>query len=73
MLSDNIGAAISCGAAWNCVAVSTAGTETTYDGTSWSSPVMIDPNGSFYAVACTSSAFCLATDLSGHFTRTLTS
>jgi hypothetical protein len=72
VLSNNIGAAISCGATWNCVAVSTAGTETTYNGTSWSSPVTIDPNDSLYAVSCTSSAFCLAIDYSGLFTRTFT-
>ena len=42
------------------------GNAVTYDGTSWSSPVSIDPGNPLSSVSCPSTSFCAATDYDGN-------
>ena len=37
----------------------------TFNGTSWSNPVSVDPQAGFNSVSCVSSSFCIAVDTSG--------
>ena len=39
-----------------------------YDGSSWTSPVVVDASGALTSVSCVSPSFCMATDLNGGFT-----
>jgi hypothetical protein len=59
---------VSCASASLCVAVDGTGNALTYNGTSWSQPQSIDPNGSLglSSVSCASSTFCVAVDGNGN-------
>ncbi len=58
---------VSCATSTFCVAVDSAGYETTYTGT-WSTPSKIDTNGGLTSISCTSSTFCVAVDSAGYET-----
>src|SRR5664280_410244 len=56
---------VSCATPTFCVAVDWAGNALAYNGTSWSSPVQVDPNPRFgqdilTSVSCPTSTFCRA-------------
>ncbi len=66
--------AISCVSTTFCMAVGNDGTALTFNGTNWSSPMLVDThlesypyNGNYplISVSCASSAFCMAGDLLG--------
>jgi hypothetical protein len=58
---------VSCPSLSFCVAVDTKDHAVSYDGTSWSSPRLIDRgNGAFNSVSCPSAVFCVAVDATGH-------
>jgi hypothetical protein len=42
------------------------GNALTFDGSSWSVPTSIDPNGRRLSVSCPSASFCVAVDLDGN-------
>jgi RHS repeat-associated protein len=60
--------ALSCVSSSFCVAADQSGFETTYNGSSWSSPTDIDAARSISALSCPSSSFCAAVDTSGYAT-----
>ena len=58
---------VSCPTASFCAAVDASGNAFTYDGTSWSSPDSIDPNGNeLTSVSCPTASFCAAVDGNGN-------
>jgi hypothetical protein len=62
--------AVSCTSARHCVAVGSKGDYTTWNGTSWSAPVIADASGGgFTSVSCASRASCTATDFAGRQVR----
>jgi hypothetical protein len=52
--------AVSCPTAGFCVAVDDSGNVLTFDGSRWSAPTLILPNGGFASVSCPTVAFCAA-------------
>ena len=54
---------VSCPTASFCAAVDESGYALTYDGSSWSKPVSIEPSGAPGAVSCPTASFCAAVDL----------
>lgn len=67
VVAPGIVSAVSCSSSSFCAAVDGNGYVVTYNGTGWSSPDQIDPNGSLTAVSCPTSAFCMAVDNAGNF------
>jgi hypothetical protein len=68
--------AVSCRSSSFCVAVGFAssasgfqGIAQIYNGTSWTSPAVVDADGGFEAVSCASTTFCVATDSNGRGLR----
>ena len=59
-------ASVSCPTSGSCVAVDGHGNALTYDGTSWSTPLSVDPSGAPTSVSCPSPSFCAAVDASGN-------
>ncbi len=58
---------VSCPTVHFCVAVDLNGDTSTYNGTSWSSPTPVDPDGGgFSSVSCVTAQFCAAVDYSGN-------
>ncbi len=53
---------VSCSSASFCAAVDAQGNALTYNGTTWSTPRAIDPNGTLISVSCASASFCVAMD-----------
>jgi hypothetical protein len=54
---------VSCASATFCAAALGNGDVTTYDGTSWTTPRLIDrTNQGFAAISCPSTSFCVAVD-----------
>jgi hypothetical protein len=51
---------VSCSSPSLCTAVDFHGKVLTYNGSSWSAPSLIDPEGSLDSVSCPSAAFCMA-------------
>jgi hypothetical protein len=45
--------------------VGSSGDAFTFNGTSWSSPKVIDPNGILESVSCPTARFCAAVDYAG--------
>lgn len=59
-------ASVSCPSASFCVAVDWGGRALTYDGSSWSVPLTIDPGHALSSVSCPSELFCAAVDYRGN-------
>ena len=58
---------VSCFGSNFCIAVDDHGNAIKYDGSSWSAPESIDPNGrGINSVSCTSTSFCMAVDYTGN-------
>jgi len=57
---------VSCTSPSFCMAVDSVGDVLSYDGSTWSSPTLIDPGAALASVSCTSSSFCVAVDESGN-------
>ncbi len=57
---------ISCPTESFCVAVDEGGYVLTYNGSSWSQPVKIDPGNDLSSVSCPSARFCVAVDYDGN-------
>ena len=53
---------VSCASASFCTAVDNGGNAFTFNGSTWSSPKSIDPNGYPNSVSCPSASFCAAVD-----------
>jgi hypothetical protein len=57
---------VSCGSASFCVAADNHGYVMTWNGTSWSAPVLVDddttPGPALYSLSCSSASFCMAAD-----------
>ncbi len=57
---------LSCASASFCVAVDLVGNAATWNGTTWTQPQPIDPNGAgLSGISCPSQTFCAAVDLAG--------
>lgn len=57
---------ISCPSATFCAAVTFGGLASTWNGSSWTAPVTIDPAGGVGGVSCGSTSFCVAVDNGGN-------
>jgi hypothetical protein len=57
---------VSCASTRFCVAIDGYYEVLTYNGTSWSSPSKIDPDGDVLSVSCPSATFCVAVDDDGY-------
>jgi hypothetical protein len=58
---------VSCSSGSFCVAVDGNGNALTFNGSSWSAPTSIDPNGQgLSSVSCPTSSFCMAVDGAGN-------
>ena len=59
---------VSCSSSTFCVAVDNKGQATMYNGTTWSTPTVIDTaaRNALVAISCTPSDFCMAVDQSGN-------
>ena len=58
--------AISCPSASFCMAADSNGSVTTFNGTTWSSPVSVGTQYGISSISCVSSSFCVASDFDGH-------
>ena len=61
---------VSCPSTSFCVAVDQSGAVLTYDGSSWSKPLPVDPwspYGSFTSVSCPTTTYCVAVDGAGRY------
>lgn len=63
-------ASVSCPSAGFCMAIDVAGNAVAFDGSSWETPVSIDPvdgthSNTLTAVSCSSASFCVAVDDAG--------
>jgi len=58
---------VSCATANYCVAADRSGSVSTYDGSTWSSPVTVDGTNAFTAISCPTTTFCVATDAAGNY------
>jgi hypothetical protein len=58
---------VSCAAAYDCHSVDLGGKSSTFDGTSWSTPIAIDNSGSDLSgsISCPTSTFCVAVEAGG--------
>ena len=56
---------VSCFGSNFCIAVDDHGNAIKYDGSSWSAPESIDPNGDLYSVSCVGNTFCMAVNWRG--------
>jgi len=59
--------AVSCATSNFCVAVDRSGAQSTFNGSSWSVPAVIDSGTALNAVSCPSATFCVATDVIGRY------
>jgi hypothetical protein len=62
--------AVSCASPSFCVAIGGTGNALTWNGSSWSAPVHVDPIGNVSSISCPSTTFCLAVDLGAGKTAT---
>jgi hypothetical protein len=58
---------VSCASATYCVAGDLTGGVSTYNGTTWSTPVTIDAAHAIASMSCPTVTFCVATDRSGNY------
>jgi hypothetical protein len=58
---------VSCASATFCVAGDLTGGVSTYDGTTWTTPVTIDATHAIASMSCPTLTFCVATDQSGNY------
>src|ERR1035437_3715842 len=57
---------VSCSASTFCAAVNAFGDASTYNGTTWSSPTLVDGSHALSSVSCPTSSFCMAVDNGGN-------
>ncbi len=58
---------VSCVSATFCVAGDFSGGVSTYNGTDWSAPVVVDAGRAITAISCPATSFCVATDQAGNY------
>ncbi len=58
---------VSCVSATFCMAGDFSGAVSTYNGTNWSTPVVIDAGHAITAISCPTATFCVATDQVGNY------
>ncbi|NNN09490.1 MAG: hypothetical protein HKL85_09910 [Acidimicrobiaceae bacterium] len=60
-------ASVSCASAIFCVAGDLSGAVSTYNGSSWTTPVVVDATRAITAISCPTATFCVATDQVGNY------
>jgi hypothetical protein len=61
-ITARYGDAVSCSSPSLCVAAANLGEALAYNGTSWSQPVVVDPDGYLESLSCPADNFCVAVD-----------
>jgi hypothetical protein len=67
IIDTNSADAVSCPSTTFCMALGNQSDAISWDGSAWSAPVTIDPDGILLSVSCASSRFCVAADNQGYF------